>query len=147
MKIQSVQIHFREEAAQVEFGFRFFLIELEVIWHLQLFSYAPGIKERGYAVLPLCICLSVTNFFHIFLRNYLFQMLDIFTHSLCGNAIHWNSFLYQSDVIFLLNENFIFILNRQTNFRQRFFSSYSSQMLEILTHFFVKACHMGAFIF
>ena len=80
-----------------------------------------------------------TNFPQRFLSNYLSQMLEIFIQCLLRHAISWDIFLYQSNVIFLFNEYFVyFSQNFQTNFRQRFLSSYLSQMLEILTHYLFR---------
>ena len=49
-----------------------------------------------------------TNFRQRFLSKCLSQMLEIFTQCLLRPVISWDIFLYQSDVNFLLNDDFVY---------------------------------------
>jgi hypothetical protein len=101
-------------------------------------NYTPAPKERGYTVLPSCVCLSVI-FCRSFLNNYSSQMLELLAHSFFWHAIWWDS-----DHFFLTNPRSTFCLSEHlsleciTNFRRSFFSNYPLQMLEILVHSFFR---------
>lgn len=87
-----------------------------------------------FMLVCVSFCLSVTKFRHIYLSNYKSQILDILTHPLFSYAICWNSFLYQSSVNFLFNDDFVYLsLNFWTHFSKNFLSNILLQMLQILT--------------
>lgn len=69
---------------------------------------------RNVCVLP-SIYLSVTNISGAFFVATTLQVLEI-KHSLFSHAIWWDSFLYQSDVNYLLNGDCIFLNSKLHTF-------------------------------
>jgi hypothetical protein len=86
------------------------------------FNYTPAPRERGYTVLPLClcVCLSIHN---KTLSNYSSQMLEIVAHSFFWHAIWWDSFLYESNV------NLLFIRASVRKVYKKFSLQFPQQLL------------------
>lgn len=82
----------------------------------------------------LPICLSLRNFCCIFLSSYWSQVLKNFKHYLFRYV-----FYYQSDVNFLLNDNYLFLayLSKQI-FIIDFIANFSLLMLGTLLHSLVR---------
>jgi hypothetical protein len=79
------------------------------------------------AVLPLCVCLSVTNFRSSFLSNYSSLVHSSFWHAYGG--IHFCRNLMSTSCL-----SVHLYVECIRNFHHSFLSNYSSQMLEILMH-------------
>lgn len=96
-------------------------------------------EEDGYVVLPLCVCLFVTNIYvAFFLSNYSSQIVAI-KHYFLRHAT-------QSGVTFLLNDDFVYLKLKFSNkFFDRFLRKFQSQI--ILKILFDQACHMLGLIF
>lgn len=69
-------------------------------------------------------------------QSIILAMLEMLTHSFFRYARQWDSFLFQSDIDFLLKDILVYfiILNFRTNFCHRFLNNYWLQMLDILIY-------------